>query len=863
MDPLSIAASIAGLLSAAGAVTKALAPYVAAARETPKVAVQVHSEMQSIAVILSALQVLTRNLGSIPMQRAALVQVDHVVAVLTDGVLIFSDLEDVVKSLDSLGDLSLSITRLSLRSRLQWAWKESDITSLLARLQGFKLSASLILNILQSDSAMRAEGSRTDLTNNVNHLLESSKDVARRLMNLEDNFDARSMVSKRRSVAVSVKLGHAEDDETTRFLNRVNSIQDENTSQLATSPSTLPRSEYTRATDVPFEQHLEESLAYRRAQRESMDFSFRSSVAWSNGISTFSGLTLGDISVMSVIALPICAAEISNAHHYTFGNLEPPAPLISPTNREQHAAVTTVNSLLYECLEITLQLSRICFSDIFWKEGLYSNQEHPFGVLRRIFSQDNPYLMLVQPSDHNAEPWELLSPTRELLSPTKDGDLLSASAVEDAAEFDALLRSGDVGLLRALDVIKAMLAVKFAAETPIEPFRILGLIRKKRGYFKSGETPPPSDVVVEDFLAQERLFFHQLEDLPTVEKQMKLLNLLVKERLSAIFVPLYDFMQIQLRFLLDIEQNLLLPPQSQRWNRAFRDWSLNTELIGKLIANETRTKWILRARLGDNEDPGQNYSPQVDTIAACFRLVSLPALVMLGYEEFLENLEQQIDDADTTRKSDISESRKIILRAHEEISRIAKQEDLSGELSHLRRDMTDWKRLAINKFGELLMYDASVRVLDIRMPQRPHSTCRMYTFEKVLIFADKTADRRQSLRARGLLGTQKSLQLKDRILLSNIKAIVRSEPITGPFYFNSSDCSCLVVYTVGSEQEALEIRFTTPSQMQGWTEELRAAIQTPQQKEEHTTYEATNVSTVPVTYPKAWKTTLLDRGFLT
>jgi len=45
MDPLSVAASIAGLLSAAGAVVKVLTPYVAAARDTPKLAVQINSEI--------------------------------------------------------------------------------------------------------------------------------------------------------------------------------------------------------------------------------------------------------------------------------------------------------------------------------------------------------------------------------------------------------------------------------------------------------------------------------------------------------------------------------------------------------------------------------------------------------------------------------------------------------------------------------------------------------------------------------------------------------------------------------------------------------------------------------------------------
>ncbi|KAM7189688.1 hypothetical protein V8F33_009936 [Rhypophila sp. PSN 637] len=281
-----------------------------------------------------------------------------------------------------------------------------------------------------------------------------------------------------------------------------------------------------------------------------MDLSFRSSGAWSNGISTFSGLTLGDISIMSVIALPICAAEISNAHHYTFGNRELPAPahITHQAGRERAC-----------CNYKLIILFHFGFSYIFLQEGLYSSQEHPFDFLRRVFALDNPYLMLFEPSDFNAEHFEFHD-----LSPTIYGHPLATSTVEFAAEFDALLRSGDVGLLRALAVIKAVLAVKFTPKIPIEPFRVHNLIRKKRGYF--GESLPLSGVVVEDFLAQERLFFHQLEDLPTVAKQMELLNILFKERLSVIFEPLYAFMHIQLRLLLDIERNLLLPPQSQRWS---------------------------------------------------------------------------------------------------------------------------------------------------------------------------------------------------------------------------------------------------------------------------------------------------------
>jgi cell division control protein 24 len=149
MDPLSIAASVTGLLTAAGAVAKILKPYVSAAWETHShnnIAAQVHSEIQSASIILSALQKLTTNIGSVPTRYASLIQVDQVIAVLTDGVLLFSELEGSLVSLPSFDPTSPWLPR---RSRQQWARKESTFTALLTRLQGFKSSISLMLTILQ------------------------------------------------------------------------------------------------------------------------------------------------------------------------------------------------------------------------------------------------------------------------------------------------------------------------------------------------------------------------------------------------------------------------------------------------------------------------------------------------------------------------------------------------------------------------------------------------------------------------------------------------------------------------------------------------------------------------------------------
>ncbi len=146
MDPLSVSSSIAGLLSVAITVAKVLGPYVAAARDTPKIAAQVSAEVNEATIILSALHGLAQNMASVSVQRAALVSVDQLVAVLTDGVLVFADLEASVGLLP-LG--ASSVTRLDIWSRLQWVRKEPEFVALLSRLQGFKSSISLILNILQ------------------------------------------------------------------------------------------------------------------------------------------------------------------------------------------------------------------------------------------------------------------------------------------------------------------------------------------------------------------------------------------------------------------------------------------------------------------------------------------------------------------------------------------------------------------------------------------------------------------------------------------------------------------------------------------------------------------------------------------
>jgi len=86
------------------------------------------------------------------------------------------------------------------------------------------------------------------------------------------------------------------------------------TSSTAVNLAILFRSE--------FEDDLEASRVYRRNQQNICDCSFVSSAARMNTWSIFSGLSLADVSNISVIALPLCQEDISNYFNYALEGLQ-------------------------------------------------------------------------------------------------------------------------------------------------------------------------------------------------------------------------------------------------------------------------------------------------------------------------------------------------------------------------------------------------------------------------------------------------------------------------------------------------------------------------------------------------------------
>lgn len=146
--------------------------------------------------------------------------------------------------------------------------------------------------------------------------MESSRELPRRLINLEDAFDVQSVVSKRRSATFTLRDPRHGDEAQLP----VKYLGENDEGSASTTRTEFP-------SGLDFESDREASRPYRRARHHNIGLSLRNSTAQSNAWSVFSGLSLSDVSLMSVIAPPIYADEIANSHHYNFDNRKPVPPL--------------------------------------------------------------------------------------------------------------------------------------------------------------------------------------------------------------------------------------------------------------------------------------------------------------------------------------------------------------------------------------------------------------------------------------------------------------------------------------------------------------------------------------------------------
>ncbi|KAI9756960.1 MAG: hypothetical protein M1815_002526 [Lichina confinis] len=163
---------------------------------------------------------------------------------------------------------------------------------------------SLMLNILQCESDRVAIDSRKELESMMKQVLEQNGDMRKRLAQLERTYGA-AMAS----------LRHLDDESSTirPYTGKVDATEQPNPSSLEGGVMDFPiRRE--------FKVDLEAPRAYQRTTNNACDVSLATSAVETHAWSVLSGLSLADISIISVIALPLSSQEtISMQPHSTPG----------------------------------------------------------------------------------------------------------------------------------------------------------------------------------------------------------------------------------------------------------------------------------------------------------------------------------------------------------------------------------------------------------------------------------------------------------------------------------------------------------------------------------------------------------------
>ncbi|KAK1701611.1 hypothetical protein BDP67DRAFT_572627 [Colletotrichum lupini] len=290
-DPLSIAGSVAGLLATAVKVYNTTYNFVSSAIDAPESAMQMFQLIEETMMTLSSVHKLLRSLDSFSSSRKNMIQLDHLSIVITHSVLTLSKLESIVCRQDGL------------RSQMRWAlWHEKKILALLPRLESQKSTLAVMITILNSETQEEAIRSQATMLAKVDEILEQNRTLAEhlKLLDSEASWDTRSVKFMNDASSIMSRPGSTQG------------VIYRSPSSVLQRPQPLDGSTIMTLSRRNFELDLGQSRVYKRTQDREIDrSSFTTSNAPTSAWSMLSGLSIGDISIVSAFRLPITLKEIN------------------------------------------------------------------------------------------------------------------------------------------------------------------------------------------------------------------------------------------------------------------------------------------------------------------------------------------------------------------------------------------------------------------------------------------------------------------------------------------------------------------------------------------------------------------------
>ncbi|KAI0965470.1 hypothetical protein F4678DRAFT_333354 [Xylaria arbuscula] len=141
-DPLSIAASVAGLIALSGGICKLIRAFIRHVTNPPQYAQILLLSVMEMRMVLESVSDMIDNLSKFLPIRRAIVRLNHLIICLTKTSFSFSELQKLI-------DLLIMKRQKPFWQRLQLAMKNERITRINNELHENKISINLVLTILQ------------------------------------------------------------------------------------------------------------------------------------------------------------------------------------------------------------------------------------------------------------------------------------------------------------------------------------------------------------------------------------------------------------------------------------------------------------------------------------------------------------------------------------------------------------------------------------------------------------------------------------------------------------------------------------------------------------------------------------------
>jgi hypothetical protein len=170
-DPLSIAASLSGLISLSQQFTTVLYSFSTSALDARLSVRKLLAEIESLhTIFLQAQSFIHRPQLSFP-------SCEHLATILTGCVLVYSDLERHLCSFSSLSGVSNVSGAVLIWESLKWAIKEEDINALVSDLERQKSNLMLLLGVITCESVTETQQALSELQSQMSLLLESNQQL--------------------------------------------------------------------------------------------------------------------------------------------------------------------------------------------------------------------------------------------------------------------------------------------------------------------------------------------------------------------------------------------------------------------------------------------------------------------------------------------------------------------------------------------------------------------------------------------------------------------------------------------------------------------------------------------------------------